>query len=739
MRPSVTRPFLNSPFWQKYLPWGALAAAVLAGAALRYGCMDALSPRMFSYVMESCFRFRYAEMRMRGLEPPALEPAAQWPEGFRSDLMILPLPDKIAAAYYRVGGYTDTYAAARGTINLFSALAVVAFAALALAVLRRPWPAAAAALAYALTAAACARSWGNFLQEDFAMPGLLLATAGVVYLLGAEKETRARWAAAAATALATTWAGSSWHMSQFYVTLLAAAVIAYALAGRTRPAALAGLALWLGLAAAAGLNKPLWAKGALWNTSAALALAPALGYGLARLLRREGRARWFIAGAAAALAAAALLFGRSADYGHVYALIAAKVVHFGRRPDAAALSPDARLFWTGPYNSPRPATIWLEYGAVLLPAAAGLFFWWRDALKEKRAGAYFAAAAALAAFALYLLMSRLTIFFAPWVAILAVYLAARRIRTGARLALAAALLAAWGAHAFVSYDAYFKPTPFRPMAERVFPPATEISYYYGTERDRLLLWFQTEARPGAVLTDFALSATFLYPGGRPTVLHPMFEVPEIRAKTLAYGAAAEGSEETFYRQCRAWDAAYVIYFAPQVLSTAPGSFYTLTGKPVPEGSAAWRMQFQPERLRRFRLVYESYVARVYEVGTPYDGFRAVAYHPLYDAAMFPAAPADADLLAFYRELVRVANWYQMGVRAQAGGDYVAAAAAFNTALLSHPDFEDASYRLGLCLLATGQYRDALAPLARAVTADPGSPDARRALADTQALLAGGVR
>jgi hypothetical protein len=103
----------------RVLPWVALVLAGLAGAALRYAVLERRTPRTFSYSIESCFRFRYAEMRMLGKVVPALDPAAQWPEGFEVERTILPLPDKLAALVYRARGRDDPFLASRATLFCF--------------------------------------------------------------------------------------------------------------------------------------------------------------------------------------------------------------------------------------------------------------------------------------------------------------------------------------------------------------------------------------------------------------------------------------------------------------------------------------------------------------------------------------------------------------------------------------------------------------------------------------------
>ena len=711
---------LRNIWRSRALPWAALALAALAGAAWRYTAVDHLFPRSYSYFTESCIRFRYAEMRMLGREVPATDADAQWPEGFPVERMILSAPDRLTAAFYHVHG-GDAFAASRAMVILFSAAAVAAFVPLALAVLRKPWPAAGATVLYAGLFGAYSRTWGNYLREDFAMPGLLAATAAVAYLL-TSPEARRRWLVAAGAAVATLWAGSCWHMSQFYVAILGLFVVAYGLAGRPERAAWAGGGLWLGLAAAAVLNEPLWVKGAFWNVSAALAFAPPAAYLLARAVKRPAAARWFLAGAAALLVALALAFGRSEGYGHVYALIWAKLVHLGRYPGPAALSPEARIFWAAGYNSPTKAIIFFEYGATALLAACGLGAWWFALARRRLTGGAFAAVAAPAFLLLYFLMMRLSIFLAPWVAIFGVYALLAARRRGWRVAAAAGIVLAWGFHLYLA-NVKNRPPWLNGAVYKITSYEPERPWYYGNERNELLMWVAAFAPPGAVLAEPGQSPPFLYLSAHPIALNPMFEVPEARRKALAYAEGALGTEEEFYELCREWRVRYVVHFAPQVLSRDAGSFYRATGREPPAGSAAHLMQFEPQKLRRFRLLVETYNVRLYEVGAAYDGFAAPAYHPLFDPGRFGGVPTEERLDGFYADLRRATYFYGLGCTAQAYEDFPAAAAAFSTALRHHPDFEDAELRLGMCHIALGQAEEAREALERAAATRPGDPRA----------------
>jgi tetratricopeptide (TPR) repeat protein len=563
------------------------------------------------------------------------------------------------------------------------------------------------------------RAAGNYLREDFASPALLAATALAWALLARPPgRLRGRLAVAGALALSIAYALSCWHMAQFYLNVLLAAILLAALVGRPGLYGPLGLGFLVGTAAAAAFNPPLLAKGVLWSpTVAASAVLAAWGFVPA------GRSAWgraALGGGTAAAVALSLGVVGSGAYGHAYALLASKLRLLGIHPeDPRRLPVDARIFWMGPYDTTTLRRALLEYGPLLAVAAVTYV----AAVARRRRGgstglSLFPAAMTAATAFLYWFLVRLTIFFAPWAAALGAWPAARARRRSLRLAGAGLALALVAFQIYWAFN-FTKPTWPRRLLERL-PQKEDALWDYGTRDNDVFLWFRDHTPEGsAVLAQFGISASLMYWGERPVALHPMYEVPEIRDKIVAASRAYMGPEEDLYALCRRWRVAYVLYNAPIFLRYEPPGDRYFAATPDPPADAVGRkMQFAPEELRLFRLRYETYSFRVFEVGRPYDGYRAVRYHPFFDASVFADLPTAERFREVSRGLERAGRHYASALAAEEAGAWSAAAARYGLALSLHPDYEEAELRLGYCLARLGRYEEAEPHFRRALLTDP---------------------
>jgi tetratricopeptide (TPR) repeat protein len=709
--------------------FAATALALLALAVVRVDFLFKLSPQTNEMYSESLVRFRYAEMVMKGEALPRSDPMVQWPEGFRRDDMIMPLPDYAVGLSYKlwagIFGAPDRYAFMRYFMALYAATYIPAAFLLFWVMFRRRWPAWAATALYVTCLPTFIRAAGNYLREDFATPALVAATALVWLLLEGEPKSRGRRVAiAAALAAAALYALSCWHMAQFYANVLLAVVFLAALAGRPGFYGHVGFGLLVGTVAAALLNKPLLVKGVLWSPTVAAAAALA-AWGA---LRRPATIRWrlALACAAAALIGASLAAAGSGAYGHAYALIWSKIRLAGVHPkDPTRLPVDARIFWMGPYDTTTLKRALVEYGPLLF-VAAGAFVWScvnRLRRRGRRTGveAFFPTTMTVVTAALYWLLVRLTIFFAPWAAAWAVLPAARARRWWAKTLAAAAVAALLAFQIFWATN-YDRPNWPRRVAE-LLPESEDPLWDYGKSDNEVFFWLKDNTPEGAaVLGQFGFSASVMYWGERPVALHPMFEVPAIRTKIVEASRAYMGPEDDFYRLCRRWRISYVVFNAPVFLVyEPPGDRYFAAAPDPPEDAVGMKMLYRPESLTRFRLVRETYSFRVFEVGPPYDGYVARRYHPYFDNSVFPELPSPERYQQVADAIERAGEHYHRALGLERAKRWSKAAAQYGITLSLHRDYEEAELRLGYCLAQLQRYDEAAPHFRRWLYLEPDDP------------------
>lgn len=750
----------------------AAALAVMTLIAARVGIVLYFTPLENKMYSESLVRFRYAEMVMEGRPLPRLDYMVQWPEGFRRAEMMLPLPDHITGWSYRLSaalfGKTDHYQFLRYFMALYSALYVPA-ALLLFYVLFRRFRLACLGVAFYITSLPTfLKAAGTYLREDFASPALLVVTALAAFIPRAAG--RGRLVATAGLAAATFYALSCWHMAQFYLNLVLGVCLLWALLRPARSFGALGTGVLAGTIGAGLANEALFVKGVLWSPTVGVAGALAV-WGLAMAWRTVFGRRWLLLALAGIAVCVTLFLARGGAYNHAYALVFYKIRYLGVRPDDPSRLPlDARVFWMGPYDTASPRRIAIDYH-LLLPFVAGVFLWAAVSPRGKKVFTFFPAVMTTATAVLYGLIVRLTIFFAPWVAALATLpVAVARARWSKVVSVVVALV-------MLSFQVYWilnygRPTTLGRMTNLLPEPLPPV-WDYGSFGGDVFRWLRENTAPdAAVLAQFGVSAGVMYWAQRPTVLHPMFEVPEIRPKTVLVSKAYMGSEEDFYRLCRRWRVSYVLFNAPIFLAfEPPGDRYYAAVKDPPAYAVGRKMQFAPGTLRHFRLVFETPTMRLFEVGKSYDGYVARAYHPYFDTSRFPDLPTWEHLTKVSEDIRRARDHYATGIVAEGLKRYGAAAAHYALALKLHPDYEDAELRLGYCLVqlgrvaeaephfrrglytypdaalahtymgsyyfTVGQYSAALAEYRRAAELAPGDIEAQKRLELVEKILAGG--
>lgn len=708
---------------------------------------------------------------------PRLDRDAQWPEGVAPVREFTMGMEYAAGASYRalrglLGGVPfHVYLAA--FVSFWSSLSIGAAFLGGRALWGTPSAGLVSAIAAAVTPAALARTPGNFLREDFALPFLFASFAlSVVALRGGGAGPRGGALAPASASLpvpallaavALAAGVSTWHLARFYVLVLflaLAGVVAGTAGGagaapprggsvRGRDAADGARALLLALVGGltlAGLLVPvLREKRFLLSPGYLVGLASLAWLEFAR--RRAGGAaplapRAFAAGLVAACAAGILLAralpGAEGEYAHTSALLAEKLRFLGRKPaDPALLSDDARVFWVGPFGTPSVSWTLLSLSTMLLWGPVALAAAARDALRGRLDRPRLLAVVLVVVFAgSALLIERLSIFLVFFAALLlpGVPVAAPPARRRAVFA----LLAAAALYEVAYLRAFDRPNPWRRWVEsRWAPPPAEAVPNFANNA-RVVAWIRRHVpERAAVLTWFPAGPMVLTDTGRPVNLHSMFESSALRAKERRVRAALYGAEEDLFALCREWESDYLLYSANLLLDTTTESYRYMAGRlRVPSTSAAVLLHFFPERLRRFEPVYQDSYYRLFRVVK--DGAAAGApaaslpYEEMFDpaalvtgaggAAATPEAlgeayPDDRSARVLARLSARLAD-VERGIAAEASGRARDAEAIYRRVLAGSPDAVEAQIRLGLLLLGEGRAGEADSVVSRALAARP---------------------
>jgi len=318
-------------------------------------------------------------------------------------------------------------------------------------------------------------------------------------------------ALAAAAALAT------WHAAGFFLALEAVVALGWLLwTGRSPLALRGGAAVPLVLAVAAVVVPFLREVGAAFS----FPVAAAAGSWLAARTAPGRAAR--VVGTASTLGLASIgpWIAGGAAYAHVFALFAAKLEHWGIRPETAhGLSPDVRLMWQGPFATPsfaHAAQALSLSGAVALVAAV-------RACSARERAARSPATALAALFALSIggawFAERALVLPALLGPALAAW-AAARVRNGpwilgAIAAVQVVLCGAWAA-------SYVNPWYHAPVQRQA-----EIRWMVETVE-------RVVPRGEAVAADFMSSTAILARSGNPICISPKWEAAEPRRRAAEF-------------------------------------------------------------------------------------------------------------------------------------------------------------------------------------------------------------
>ena len=689
------------------------------------------------FTSDPAFRFRYVYMFATGEHVPALDRAAQWPEGVDTARSFFLTQDAFIGLSYRLLGPlvrgVPPLIFLRWHVCLWSSLSLFVVYLWARRAFGSRRGALLAALVYALALPIYLRTCGNYLREDFVLPVFFFALYSQVRVV---QGGGWRWFAAGAAAFALALA--SWHGSSFLYFFATLPLAAAALASDETKNVGRGAGALVVAAAVAYLHPALREKVFLASPSFALAVAVAA----AALVGWRWRLKWWQRVAALVIFFAAAYglgrpFAAAGEYSHIYTMILYKIRYLGVKPaDPTALPLAAREIWTGPANSPSLTAAAVLLGPPLAVAAAPLVRHFKRFARGFATPSGYLGAATLAFFVVFGLLyagyTRFSVVFIFFVAVLAGGYGGlvRSRRALAWLLIPAVVIPLEAVKAF-RYE--YRPWPWTSLLKAAAESEGGYATVVGDEEWRLIRWFGNlpDRDETAVLAPIAASATLLMYAATPVVLHPIYEAPGMRAKVDECWRAIFEGEEEFYRVCEKYDVTYVAYHAAFVMNRGPDSIrYARAATEVPVGSCAYRMQFEPARLEHFTPVFETVSWRVFLVGVP--GREAPGLGPPSPLFTGPAAAGGFYDESFtdraYAVIDDALQHYNDGVELYDRKDFEPARAEFVRALELCPRLAGVWDGLAWLEIQDGNGRAAAYAARQALALDPYDDAALEALA-----------
>jgi len=336
-----------------------------------------------------------------------------------------------------------------------------------------------------------------------------------------------------------------------------------------------------------------------------------------------------------------LVFPKNKDYTHVYAIFFYKIVHFLKKPvDPGRIPFDARALWEGPFRSPVIRKILYTFSTFLIWGGLSIWFLIKKFLKKKlNLKLEFLLFINIVFFACFLLFERLHVFaiialavsFGYCVLIIKTRLSRKYLFYFFSLLLLSACFEFYKTWTFLSGKPFFST-----FLEKILPAEQEFGYRTDSII-KTIEWIKSNTKTNdVILARYALCPSILIYTGRPVTLTPYFEPVSMRDRVYHINSAYYQDERSFYNICRKYKVNYFIYGLNVYLDTTAYSVRYLMDKMVPDKEeTVYYMQFHPDKLRNFKLVFQNETFRVFKVlDKEGNDNKDIDYYPCYDEKIF---------------------------------------------------------------------------------------------------------
>jgi hypothetical protein len=221
--------------------------------------------------------------------------------------------------------------------------------------------------------------------------------------------------------------------------------------------------------------------------------------------------------------------------------------------------------------------------------------------------------------------------------------------------------------------------------------------------------------------------------GRTSVLLEGGYARNLSAKRVELTRLLYGGEDELFRRCRDAHIHYVLYSIDYLLDRTRYAPAYLAGLSViPQQCVAVSMQFEPEALTHFNLVYENDRYRLFRVTDHLEPVFLTDHPPVYQKSIFKSS--GGDYTAFRERIGRLLLVYTEAKEMAAAGLVDAAIGRLMWCLNEAPRFTAARIALGATLLQDDQPERAKHVLMSVIQYAPDNPNALYLAADASFRL-----
>ncbi len=676
------------------------------------------------YNTEAAHYLRYAEMVSKGEEVPAIDYKAQYPEGFEvfkgtSIFMeyivgyLHRLPFFRNIPFFRFVEYFNWYCSAISIFGIFL-LCLLFVSDIKIALL--------SALYYAVAIAAISRTVDGFFEKEiFTLPVMIFHLFFFLKYLATKKR---KYSFTAAVLLFIIMA--SFRLSQFdFLLVISYPVFKFLFSQKTekfKGSLLDFFAFQLAALFAAGLIIP-YLRCRLFIFSLPMIIC----YSFIVLLITDKYITLNIWKKVSAFFILNILlfiiFPQTKDYTSVTSMFFYKIRYFLQKPlDPARLPFLTRSIWVGPYKSPSLYNIIYLFSTYLFWGIASVVFLIMKFIKKqldiKLEFLLFLTGAFLAS---YLFFKRLQIFLIIALSVnfaFCLHLAKKYLKR--KLIFILVLVMFCLVFEWYKTWTYFELQPFFSgfLIKFKIEPDKSENRFVSDATIRMVEVVKTHTEENAkILTKYAFSAPILLYTGRTIFINPSQEKIAPVLKIREVSSALYQKERDFHDICKEYKVDYYVYAIDEYLDNSIYSTRYLVDKmDYNEEKTAYFMQFEPENLKYFKLVYQNEIFRIFKF-IPQHSLQKdradMKYYPCYDKAVYNKMGIS--------HIEFLEKWISAYINRIAGDYYYnkqqfnRAEVVYNSCLNAFPFFPHVLINLARIYLISGNFNEAHLNFQRALS------------------------